>query len=139
MSNLAIFPAAINPQVARVQNSDGTNKVTIFTPGASGSIISSINISSTETAVARLFQVYITQSAIDYLLTSINIPVNSGFAATTIPIDLMRSTQFPSNSYDPNGNKVLFLKSGQLLKVALSTGSVTAGKFIDWCTQGVDY
>jgi hypothetical protein len=65
-----------NPAVTIVP-ADTTTKKTFYTAGASGAKLASMSVATDETA-ARDIQVWVTVSAVDYLLATITIPLGSG-------------------------------------------------------------
>lgn len=132
-----IFPQTIKNYVAQIQNSDASNKITIVTGATNGTKIESINVASTDTS-ARDIALYLTVSAVDYLLTTISIPANSGNTNALPAIDLLASSQFPSLSLDNNTNSYIYIASGAVLKAA-STTTLTTAKVIQFVAQGGDY
>lgn len=123
-----VFPQTPQMGVQQFLNADASNKKTIITAGVNGTKVLSLTATSTETANARVAQVWLTRSGVSYLLTSVNIPVNSGFDGTTASVNLMNDTQWPGQSFS-DGN-FFFLQSGDTLQVSMST-TITAGKEID--------
>lgn len=118
-------------------NSDSANtKKTAATAGASGTKVTSLNATSTETANARVAQIWLTRSATSYLLTSVNIPLNSGFDGTVGTVNLLNSTQWPGLPTDNDGQVYFFLESGDTLQVSLTT-QLASGKEVDFaCVFG---
>lgn len=132
-----IFPQTVKSYVAQILPADTTTKKTLITGATNGTKIEALNVASTDT-LARDVQVWMTISAVDYLLATVSIPANSGNTNALPSIDLLRHAQWPSLSYDSNGNRMLYVASGAVLKVA-STVTVTTAKEIDFLAIGGDY
>jgi hypothetical protein len=122
-------------------NSDSANtKKTIVTAGnvntGGPSKVTAIMATSTETANARVAQLWITRSAVSYLLTSVNIPVNSGFDGTAATVNLLSlCTGLPT---DNDGQVYLLLLNGDTLQVSLTT-QVASGKEVDITPVAADF
>lgn len=132
-----IFPQALNVTPQTIVNGDGTTAKTVFTAGSNGSKLEVMNISSTDTS-NRDVAIYLTRSAVNYLLTTIKILANSGNNNAIPATDCMKNAQIPSLSIDAAGNRFLLLKSGDTVSVAATT-TVTAAKTITIITNGADY
>lgn len=122
---------AKQPRLGLVQiaNGDASANKTVVTAGASGSKVVSLLASSTElTANNRDVQVSVVRSATVYILATVSVPFSAGFTtAVTAPINLL--TSIPSLPIDNDGQRYLFLESGDTLVVASLT-TVTSGKII---------
>lgn len=128
MAASAIFIGSVRNQPAQIQNADASNKILLVTPGASGSKVEALNIASTDT-VARDVQLLVTKGAVDYILTTVTIPPNSGNLAATPPIDMLSLTNFPGVKRDQDGKGYIMLDSGTTLSMKALT-TVTAAKLI---------
>jgi hypothetical protein len=132
-----IFPQTVKNFPAQIQNSDASNKISLVTGAANGSKVEALMVSSTDTS-ARDLALYMTISSVDYLLTTIAIPANSGNTNALNSIDILRNAQIPGLAYDSNGNKYLYVANGSVLKInALTT--VTSGKLIHALAFGGDF
>lgn len=132
-----IYPQTVKNYIGQILPADTTTNKTIATGGTNGTRINSINISSTDTS-NRTVNIYITISGTSYLLTTLSIPLSSGNAATTVPIDLLRHLQAGPLAYDANGNKELTLQANATLDMACTT-TVTAAKAITAIAFGGDF
>lgn len=132
-----IFPQLIQNWLARIQNSDASGLISVVAGGTNGSKIESLIVSSTDTS-ARDINIYMTNGAVDYLLTTISIPINSGNTNAIPPVDILRSGQFPGLARDSNGNPYIYVENGSTLKIAATT-TVTTAKIIAALAQGGDY
>ena len=72
-----IFPQTVKNYVAQILPADTTTKKTLVTGATNGTKIESITVASTDTS-ARDLLLYLTVSAVDYLLGTVAIPINSG-------------------------------------------------------------
>jgi len=132
-----IFPQVVKTGVAQILPADTTTFKTLVTADADGTRIDNIFVTSTDTS-AKDLQFVVTISAVDYIIGTLSIPANSGNTNALPIIGVFQSTQFAGLAVDVNGNRVLFLGSGAVLKVkALS--SVTAAKVISVIAQCGDY
>lgn len=130
-----VFVATPKITPAAFTNADSANtKKTIHTAGASGSKVVAVFATSTETANARVAQLWLTRSATSYLLGSLNIPVNSGFDGSAGTINLLLLLN--GLPLDNDGQPYLFLESGDTLQASTTT-QVAAGKEVDiTCVAG---
>ncbi len=108
-------------------NADGTNKKTVFTAGSSGSKVTAIVCTSTDTGT-RILQLYLTRSATNYLLGSYLIAIGAGSDGVAVTGNLLTMTMALPN--DNDGQRYIFLESGDTLTVMV-TVAVTAAKEID--------
>lgn len=136
MAQNPLFVGTIKTPVAQIQNSDGTNAVTFFTAGVSGSKLEAIAATSTDTS-AVVVQAIITVSSVDYVVGEINIPAGSGTNGTSEAVDVLNVTDLPWLTGD-GVNQCLLLASGVPLKFKAKT-TVTAGKIIQLFGQGGDF
>jgi hypothetical protein len=132
------FWQTIETQVARIQNADGTSVVTLASPGADGSDIQCLIVTSTDTS-AQEVQIVLTVSAVVYPLYTISVTARAGDQNNKAPINMFDSSSFPGLILDARGNRVLRLDSGQVLGFKLTTGSVTAAKQISALVGQVDF
>ncbi len=106
----------------------------MLTAGTDGNKVVAINAvdAGADTPTVKL---WVTRSAVDYLLVSTVVAVSSGANGTTAAKDLF--TLLPGLPVDNDGQPYLFLESGDVLKasvaVTLSTGpvhlTVVSGRF----------
>ena len=134
-----IFPQTITNKVVTIVNADTTTLKTLYAAGTNGTKVENILVTNTDTA-AYTVQVYVTISATDYLIGSVNIPLSAGNLSTVNSVNLLSTTGNlgPVLNLDSTGNPYLYLASGSTLKVA-TTGTVTAAKTITFFAQGGDF
>lgn len=119
------------PKVGLVQiaNADASNQKALVTPGASGSKVTSILFASTD-AVARVVQISIKRSAVNYIFGSVTVAITGGTDGVTpsqmgLDFSLLRGLPV-----DNDGQPYIFLQSGDELDIS-STTTVTSGKFVN--------
>jgi hypothetical protein len=122
-----VFISNVKNAVARVQNADGTAFVTALTPGSSGSRLRSLMATSDDTS-ARVLQLAITISTVDYIIGEVNVPAGAGTDGSTPGVNLLESTKMPFLQSD-GVNRFMDIASGSVLKVK-SKSAVTAGKTV---------
>jgi hypothetical protein len=133
----------VTPQIPKVapqnfvQGTDtaGTLK-TVYSAGANGSKITAFSASTNDGTVAHVVTIYITRSAVDYILSAVNVPVNSGTNGTVPSVDLL--SLIPGLPVDNDGQKYLFLQSGDTLRATFAT-ALTASTKIDVVAIGADF
>jgi hypothetical protein len=136
MADKPIFPGSVKTPVAQIQNSDGTNAVTLMTAGASGAKLEGISATSTDTS-AVVVQLIASISAVDYVLGEVTIPSGSGTNGTDKAVKVLNSTDLPWINND-GVNDYLLLGSGVIIKIKPKT-TVTAGKALQFLAQGGDF
>jgi hypothetical protein len=124
-----ILPQTVKTPAVQIANADGTTAKTIYTASANGALISAITVASTD-GTARDLKFYVNNGTTDILLCTVQIPANSGNTNALPPVDVLRSTMCPGLAFDANGNRVIFLEAGDILKAAAGA-SVTAGQTIN--------
>lgn len=137
MTATPVYPQTLRNGVVQIVPADASTLKTVFTPGASGSKLDHVLITSTDTS-ARDIQFYLTISAVDYLLGTISIPANSGFTNSVSIVSLLDHTRMTGMLTDVNGNKFVILAAGSVLKAKMLT-TITAAKVVNVITQGGDF
>ena len=131
------FPQLITSPSVQILPADTTTLKTLLTPGVNGSLVNRIWVTSTDSA-AKDLQFVVTISAVDYVIGTLTIPASSGFTAAIPTVGVFESTQFPAMFIDNQGNKVMRLASGAVLKVK-SLSTVTVAKIISVTCQAGDF
>lgn len=137
MAASPIYLGTVKSPAAQILPADGTGLVTLFTPGANGSKLSALGMASTDTANKDV-AFYITKSGVDYLLGTVQAPLNAGNANNVAAVDVLASAMLPWVRQDADGARYLFLESGAVLK-AKATVAVTAAKAIQFFMHGGDF
>lgn len=125
-----------------VQGTDaaGTLK-TLYTAGADGSKVTAINITTDDGTVTHLLTLSLTRSAVDYTIGAYTIPLSAGNDGSTPSVNMLAGgpqgmiTSLPT---DNDGQKYLFLESGDTLRLTFAT-ALTAAKRINVQTIGANF
>lgn len=135
MANVPTFPVSIANAVALINNASSTNKVTVRAGSTNGDKIESICLTSTDSS-ARVLNVIITVSAVDYQIGTINVPINAGTdAASTAAVSLLENnSMMPFIRKDSNGRPYLYLANGSTLSLSAQV-AVTSGRQINVFAQ----
>lgn len=131
------FPATPATLFARIQNSDGTNFVTVLTAGGSGTIIEKLAIATDET-VSRDIQFWVTISSVDYWLFTVQATTLAGTTSSNAALDVLGNANATFWKYDAAGNKVFYLPNGAVLK-AKSAATLTSAKIVYINGMASDY
>jgi hypothetical protein len=134
-----IYPQAIVSVGAELLPATGANTlVALISPGANGTKVESITLTSTDASVAYTVQFWVTISSVNYLIGSVTLPVNSGNTAAAPPVNALTRANFPSLAIDANTNPYLYLASGSVLSFS-STVVVTTAKIVTGFVQAGNY
>lgn len=128
-----IFVQAANVACVQFAAADTTTLKTLFTPGANGSRIKSINLVSDDSATINL-DLYLTVSAVDYRIGTAQITTGLGFTAATASVEALNPGFIAG--LDADGS--LFLPFGTVLKGA-AKATITAAKTLHVVSLGEDY
>jgi len=146
---MAVTPnSQVSPQTPKitpqnfVQGTDsaGTYK-TIYTGGSNGSKIVAINVTTDDGSATHVLSLVLTRSAVDYTIGAYTIPVNSGSDGSAASVDLLAGGPaflIKGLPVDNDGQKYLFLESGDTLRMTFAT-ALTAAKRINVVTIGADF
>jgi hypothetical protein len=127
MASTPAFVATPKITPISILPADTTTKKTVCTAGSSGAKVVALLVTSTDSS-NRVVQLYLTRSATDYLLGAYNIIALAGSDGATGTQNLL--TIVAGLPRDNDGQRYLFLESGDTLTVATTT-TVTAAKEID--------
>jgi hypothetical protein len=125
-----------------VQGTDaaGTYK-TIYTAGANGSKVTGIIVATDDGSATHVLTLVLTRSATDYYIGAYTLPISSGTSGAAANVDMLNggpSSLIVGLPRDNDGQKYLFLKSGDTLRMTFAT-ALTAGKRIDVNCIGADF
>lgn len=134
-SNLPIYPKTLDGGDVIIQAADASNLKTLYTAPSDGARVTSIAMTSDETANTRVIQFYVNKGSADRLLGTVNLPLNAGFTGQVATIYPLRALLLGFQAsglalglcVDAFGNPFIQLKGGEILKVK-STSTVAAGK-----------
>lgn len=116
MAAAPVYFGTIKNYAVQLVNGSGVTYVTLYDVPASGGVVESIAVTSTD-SVARDVTLAVTKSAVDYALCTKTIPITAGTIAATAAVDLLDLVQSPWIRVDANGNRILLLDTDCILKV----------------------
>lgn len=137
MATIPTFTATPRSSGVQILPADASALKTVFTPGASGSKVTALIATSSDT-VSRDVTLGVTRSAIFYPLCTVTIPITAGQVAATAAVNFLSSTNAPGLPVDNDGQVYLFLASTDILQVKSLT-TVTAAKELDFNCFGADF
>jgi len=132
MAASPVYPGAPKNPVITIVNADGTAKKTLYTAGASGAKIGSLSVASDDTA-AHDIQVWLTKSAVDYLVATIAVAAGAGNTSGVVQLNML---PLLLSLMDPAG--FLLLEASAILKVN-AVVAVTAAKTMYFTGTGADF
>lgn len=135
MSTTAAYVATPKLFLAQVLPADTTTKKTIATGAATGTKITGLSLSSSETATNRDVAITITRGAVIYNLCYVTVPFGAGASAVQ-PVTPFSNIQ--GLPIDNDGQRYIFLNNGDLLQMNTTT-AVTAARQVDGIAIGGDF
>ena len=137
-NNIPIFPGTLKNYTQTFVNTDSTTVKVLATGGTNGTKIESVSGVSTD-ITARVFQLYVTISGINYPIGEVSIPTGAGTnGGTTKAYNVFNSTDLPWMRSDENGRSYIYLASGATL-TANAEVAITAAKQVTFFSQGGDF
>ncbi len=136
-TNEAVFTQNANIARATIVNADGTTAKTLITAGADDTKITGIALTTDDTAAVNV-QVIHNDGSNDTVIGIVNVPITSGFAASTSGVDGFNATDLPQLPKNSAGNPYIMLKTGHSLKVA-ALAAVTSAKTLYAVALGEDF
>src|SRR5437868_186174 len=128
MGTQAQFPITPKAGVVQINNGNGTTAQTLMTGGSTGTKIVGLNLANTDTA-AKIAQIFLVRSSTSYLIGSVSVPAGAGNDGSTAAVNALSSAMVPGLPVDNDGNRYLFLQSGDTLTVGV-TVAMTSGKLM---------
>lgn len=132
LSTSLYYTQSIANPCKRVQNSDGTSLVSVYTAGVNGGILKGLFVTSTDTADVNL-KVVLNNGTTDFLLGVVRIPAGSGSDGALPNVDLLGSPLLQGLPFDNKGKRCLPVTGGYVIKVG-ALAAVTSGKQVDIVT-----
>lgn len=102
-----------------------TNLLSLVPGGINGAKVEAINV-TTSYGVASSLYLVLNDGTNNYILSEFAIAVNAGTSTVIPSVSLLNNSQLPGLSYDPEGNKFLYVPAGATLYVGLAA-AVGAG------------
>ncbi len=135
-TNLNFTQTIKNPAVA-LTSANTTVAATLYTAATEGAVVKSLVVSTNDTTAVNLV-VSINNGTSDFVLGTVNIPINSGYTGAIASVDILGSSLLPGLPRDVAGRSVIQLQAGYILKVgALAT--MTATKTCNVIAQVEEY
>lgn len=133
VSSTPVLPQTPKLGLAQILPADASAWKTVITGGTNGTKVVSLTLTSTDTS-NRIVQVAVTRSATQHIFNAVTVTAGAGTDGTTTSIDGLPSTL----PVDNDGQKYLFLESGDTLDISATT-TVTAAKVIDAMAPEADF
>lgn len=127
--NSVISAQVPNRGIVKVTNANGTTPETVYTSGANGSKVVALILTSTDGALAHAVNIYITNGAVNYLLGTVNVPINSGAITSAPTVNALALGVIPGLPLDSDGNPYIHLVSGDTLQIQMAV-AITSGDFV---------
>jgi hypothetical protein len=118
-------------------NADGVANKTIVTAGVNDSVVKSIMVTSSDTAVVNL-KVSVSDGVTSRIIGVVAVAIASGTNGAAASVDLLNAASLPGLPLDQNGKRILPLQAGYLVQVAPLV-AVTAAKNVDVVAVVEDY
>lgn len=96
------------------------------TPGANGTKVTGLWATNIDSTRAMVVQITVLRSAVNYLMTTVSVPLSSGNTAAAVPVNLMTSTTWPGLPIDSDGNPYFILNSGDQLQANVTVAPTPA-------------
>lgn len=135
--NSAITPQTPEAGPVQIVPADTTTQKSVFAAGANGAKITGVVACSDDTA-ARVLQLSILRSAVNYVLGSVNVPALSGTDGIAPTVNLLDPSKIPGLPVDNDGQPHILLESGDTLQVKTLV-TVTAAKTIHVVSFGGNF
>lgn len=110
------FTQTIKTPCVALTSANGTTAATLYTASSNDAVVKSLVVSTNDTTAVNLV-VSINNGSSDFVLGTVNIPINSGYTGAIASVDVLGSSLIPGLPKDINGRNVLPLPSGYVLKV----------------------
>jgi hypothetical protein len=120
-----IFPQTIKGIGKRIITSDSTNLVTLFTAGENGAIVRHLQACSDDLS-QKVLQIWKTSGGVDTLIMTVLVTTNAGSNGSTAPALITNNTTMSALPYDANGNRIIELQAGDILKAKVTTAMTSA-------------
>lgn len=128
------MPQAPNNKCTIIQNSDSTNKVTIFTAGSNGSRLDTVSVATDDTSNVTL-HFWLTDGTTEIRLDTVVITAAYGTNGTNRAVDVL--SLLSCAKADGDNVRQMWLKTGCILKAA-ANAAVTSGKYAYVYCEGAD-
>ena len=120
------FTQNIKAPCVALTSANTTAFSTLYTASSDGAVVKSIVASTNDTTAVNLV-VVVNNGSADFVLGTVNLPINSGYTGAIASVDVLGSSLIPGLPKDINNRSVLPLPSGHVLKVGC-LATMTAAK-----------
>lgn len=120
-----------------IVNADGQTQKTVYTAGASGSKITSLIATSTDTS-SRDVEISITNGGTSYAIGTVSVVAGAGTSSGVNSVNMLNLSNIPGLPVDSDGQPYLLLISGDTLTLSALV-SVTTAKTITISAFGGDF
>lgn len=131
------FPSLLKTSSVTIKPADTTTLKTILTAGSNGGKVVALSTASDDSAT-EVLQLWLTMSAVDYLLGTKQIAISAGFITGTPAFNWFDGIQIPGLPIDRDGQRYILLPPSGILKVG-STVTVTAAKTLYTTAMAYDF
>lgn len=128
VTNTPVFVQTPKNTQITIVNADASGQKVVCTAGSNGAKVTALQLCSDDTS-ARVIQLLIKRSGTSILVGSVNVPTLAGTDGTTVAVNALNSTMLPGLPIDNDGQRYIFLESGDTLEIK-STTTVTAAKTV---------
>lgn len=128
------MPQTPNNKCTIIQNSDSTDKITIFTAGSNGTRLDTVSVATTDTSNVQL-NLWLTDGTTEIELDAVVITAGYGTDAINRAVDVL--SLLSAAKADGDGVRQMWLKTGCILKAA-ANAAVTSNKYVYVYCEGVD-
>lgn len=110
------FTQNIKAPCVALTSANTTTAATLYTASSDGAVVKSV-VASTNDSTAVNLVVVVNNGTTDFVLGTVNLPINSGYTGAIASVDVLGSNLIPGLPRDINNRSVLPLPSGHVLKV----------------------
>jgi len=136
-TELYLYANTSVPTNVTFTSADTTTLKTVVTASANDTDVFSISVATTDTA-AKEMALWLYDGVTAFLLTTVTIPLSSGFTGTAMPINLLNTTNVPGMLFNAVGKAYYPLSVGCSLRVGFVT-AMTAAKTAYVTACGKDF
>jgi hypothetical protein len=120
------FTQTIKAPCLALTSANTTTLATLYTASTNDAVVKSLVVTTNDTTAVNLV-VAINNGTSDFILGTVNIPINSGYTGAIASVNVLSNTLIPGLPQDMNGRSVIPLPSGHVLKVGC-LATMTAAK-----------
>lgn len=110
------FTQNIKAPCLTLTSANTTVAATLYTASANDAVVKSLMVSTNDTTAVNLV-VVINNGTSDFVLGTVNVPINSGYTGAIASVDVLGSSLLPGLPRDLNNRSILPLPAGHILKV----------------------